>query len=82
MPPKPTESTSAQRLPSLLSAQESGQSLPFHVAIADGGLEVAAKIKSEGDVDNLIQILQTTKPLLQNIYGRQPSALADPPRFA
>jgi hypothetical protein len=51
MPPKPTESTSAQRLPSLLSAQESGQSLPFHVAIADGGLEVAAKIKNEGDVD-------------------------------
>ena len=53
--------------------------MPFHVAITDGGLEVAAKIKSEGDVDNLIQILQTIKPLLQNIYGRYPSVLADLP---
>ena len=79
MPPKPSESNATQRLPSLPSAQESGQSLPFHVAIADGGLEVAARIKSEADVENLIQILQTIKPLLQNIYPRQPSALADPP---
>jgi len=53
--------------------------LPFHVAIADGGLEIAARIKNEGDADNLIQILQTIKPLLQKIYGRQPSALPDPP---
>jgi hypothetical protein len=79
MPPKDTEPNSAQQLPSLPSAQASGQSLPFHVAIADGGLEIAARIKNEGDVDNLIQILQTVKPLLQNIYGRQKSTLADPP---
>jgi hypothetical protein len=32
--------------------------LPFRVAIADGGLEIDAKIKKEADVDNLIQILQ------------------------
>jgi hypothetical protein len=59
-------------------------SLPFHVAIADDGLEIEAKIKKEADLDNLIQILQTIKPLLQNIYGREPGALADlpdPPDF-
>ena len=56
-----------------------GQSLPFHVAIANGGLEITARIKSEADAEKLIQILQTIKPLLQNIYGRQASALADPP---
>jgi hypothetical protein len=47
-------------------------SLPFHVAIADDGLEIEARIKKEKDLDNLIQILQTIKPLLQNIYGREP----------
>ena len=35
--------------------------------------------KNEADAENLIQILQTIKPLLQKIYGRQPSALSDPP---
>src|SRR5271169_3296734 len=79
MPPKATEPTSEQQLPSLPSPQESGQSLPFRVAIADAGLEIAARTKNEEDVENLIQILQTIKPLLQNIYGRSPSALADPP---
>src|SRR5262249_54807234 len=69
--PKVTEPTSARRLPSFPSAHGHGQSLPFHVAIADGGLEIAARIKSEGDAENLIQILQTIKPLLQKIYGRQ-----------
>jgi hypothetical protein len=77
--PKAIEPTSARHLPSLPSAHGNGQSLPFHVAIADGGLEIAARIKSEGDAENLIQILQTITPLLQKIYGRQPSALPDPP---
>ena len=77
--PSLTEPTSAQQLPSSRSAQVGEQSLPFHVAIADGGLEIEAKIKKEADLDNLIQILQTIKPLLQNIYGPQASALADPP---
>jgi hypothetical protein len=53
--------------------------LPFHLAIADGGLEIDAKIKDEADVDRLIQILQTIKPLLQSIYGVQPSVFVDPP---
>jgi hypothetical protein len=53
--------------------------LPFHVAIADSGLEITARIKNEGDAENLIQILQTTKPLLQSIYGQEPTALTDPP---
>jgi hypothetical protein len=79
MPPKATEPTSAQQLPSLPSAQESGHSLPFRVAIADAGLEIAARTKNEEDVENLIQILQTIKPLLRSIYGRSPSDLADPP---
>ena len=79
MPPKPTEPTSAQQLPSLPSAQESGHSLPFRVAITDAGLEIAARIKNEEDVENLIQILQTIKPLLRSIYGRSPNDLADPP---
>ena len=78
MPPKAAEPSSAQQLP-LPSAQGSGQSLPFHVAIADGGLEVAARIRSEGDAEKLVQILQTIKPLLPNIYGQQPSAVADSP---
>ena len=77
--PKAAEPSSAQPLPSMPSDQESGPSLPFHVAIADGGLEIMAKIKKEADVDKLIQILQTIKPLLQSIYGRQPSVLTDPP---
>ena len=77
--PTKAEPTSAQQLPSLPSAHGSRQSLPFHVAIADGGLEIDAKIKNETDVDKLIQILQTIKPLLRDIYGQQPSVLADPP---
>jgi hypothetical protein len=66
-------------LPLIPSDQGSLPSLPFHVAIADGGLEIEARIKKERDLDNLIQILQTIKPLLQNIYGREPNALVDPP---
>ena len=77
--PKTTEPTSAQHLASPPSDKERGQSLPFHVAIADGGLEITARTKNEEDVDNLIHILQTIKPLLQSIYGQQPSVLADPP---
>ena len=78
-PNKATEPTSVENLPLISSDQGSLSSLPFHVAIAAGGLEIAARIKSEGDAENLIQILQTIKPLLQKIYGRQPSALPDPP---
>ena len=77
--PKTTEPTSAQHLASPPSDKERGQSLPFHVAIADGGLEITARTKNEEDVDNLIHILQTIKPLLRDIYGQQPSVLADPP---
>ena len=73
-PNKATEPTSVQNLPLISSDQGSLPSLPFHVAIADGGLEIDAKIKNEADVDRLIQILQTIKPLLQSIYGRQPCA--------
>ena len=79
MPLKATEPTSAQPLPPLPSTQGSGQSLPFHVAIADGGLEITARIKNERDAENLIQILDTIKPLLQNIYGQEATAHADPP---
>ena len=78
-PNKATEPTSVQNLPLISSDQGSLPSLPFHVAIADGGLEIDAKIKNEADVDRLIQILQTIKPLLQSIYGRQPSVSVDPP---
>jgi hypothetical protein len=52
--------------------------LPFHVAITDDGLEIEAKIKNERDLEKLIKILQTIRPLLQNIYGQEPSTLADP----
>jgi hypothetical protein len=31
------------------------------------------------DLEKLIKILQTIRPLLQNIYGREPSTLADSP---
>jgi hypothetical protein len=78
-PDKATTPTSVQNLPLISCDQGSLPSLPFHVAIANGGLEIAARIKSEGDAENLIQILQTIKPLLQKIYGRQPSTLPDPP---
>ena len=74
-----TQPTSARNLPLSPSSQGSLPSLPFHVAIADGGLEIEAKISNEADADKLIQILQTIKPLLQNIYGREPSPLASPP---
>jgi hypothetical protein len=63
---------------SQLIPSDEGPSLPFHVAIADGGLEIDAKIKNGSDVDKLIQILQTIKPILQSIYGLQPSVFADP----
>jgi hypothetical protein len=78
-PDKATTPTSVQNLPLISCDQGSLPSLPFHVAIANGGLEIAARIKSEGDAENLIQIRQTIKPLLQKIYGRQPSTLPDPP---
>ena len=68
--------TSVQNSPLIRSDQ--GSSLPFHVGIADGGIEIDAKIKNGADLDKLIQILQTIKPLLQSIYGLQPSAFADP----
>jgi len=68
-----------QYLPLIPSDQGSLPSLPFHVAITDGGLEIEARIKKEQDLEKLIKILQTIKPLLQNIYGREPSTLADPP---
>jgi hypothetical protein len=77
--PNAAEPSSVQNLPSISSDQGSSPSLPFHVAIANGGLEIDAKIKNEADVDRLIQILQTIKPLLQSIYGRQPSVFVDPP---
>jgi hypothetical protein len=76
LPTEATEPSSAQNLPSIPSNQ--GPSLPFHVAIADGGLEIDAKIKNEADADKLIQILQTIKPLLRSIYGLQPRVFADP----
>ena len=78
-PNKATKPTSVPNLPLIPSDQGSLPSLPFRVAIADGGLEIEARIKKERDLDNLIQILQTIKPLLQNIYGREPSTLADSP---
>ena len=53
--------------------------MPFHVAIADDGLEIAARIKQEADVENLIRILQSIKPLLRNIYGQESTAFGDPP---
>jgi hypothetical protein len=48
------------------------------MAIADGGLEIDAKIKNEADADKLIRILRTIKPLLQSIYGLQPSVFVGP----
>jgi len=80
-PNKATEPTSAQQLTSPPSDKGRGQSLPFHVAIADGGLEITARTKNQEDVDNLIHILQTIKPLLRDIYGQQPSVFADPPEI-
>ena len=79
MATKAAEPTSEQHLPSPPSAQVREQSLPFHVAIADGGLEIAARIKLERDVDNLVRVLQTIKPLLQNLYGRELNVVGDPP---
>jgi len=63
---------------SLLIPSDQGPPLPFHVAIADDGLEIDAKIKNEADADKLIQILQAIKPLLQSIYGLQPSVFVGP----
>jgi hypothetical protein len=73
-----TEPTSPKNLPLTPSDQKSSPSLPFHVAIADGGLEIEAKISNEADADKLIQILQTIKPLLQSIYGLQAGVFAGP----
>lgn len=74
---KATEPTSVQNSPLIPPDRGSLPLLPFHVAIADGGLEIEAKITNEHDLEKLIKILQTIRPLLQNIYGREPSNLAD-----
>jgi hypothetical protein len=79
MSTKAAEPTSEQQSPSPPSARVREQSLPFHVAIADGGLEISAKIRYERDLDNLVRVLQTMKPLLQNIYGREPNVIDDTP---
>lgn len=42
--------------------------MPFHVAITDDGLEIEAKMKNERDLEKLIKILQTIRPLLHNVY--------------
>ena len=78
-PNKATEPTSVQNSPLIPSDRGSLPLLPFHVAITDGGLEIEAKIKKERDLEKLIEILQTIRPLLQNIYGREPNALVNPP---
>ena len=78
MPPKATDSTSAEQLLSVAPGQGSGGSLPFRVAVADSGLEVAASIKNERDLDKLIQVLQAVKPVLRTIYAPQPGVLVDP----
>jgi len=81
-PNKATEPTSVQNSPLIPSDRGSLPLLPFHVAITDGGLAIEAKIKKGKDLEKLIKILQTIRPLLQNIYGREPSTLADSPDSA
>src|SRR5690242_12607061 len=78
-PNKATKPTSVPNLPLISSDQGNLPSLPFHVAIADGGLEIEARIKKESDLYNLIQLLQTINPLLQNIYGQKQIPLVNPP---
>ena len=46
-PNKATKPTSVPNLPLIPSDQGSLPSLPFRVAIADGGLEIEARIKKE-----------------------------------
>src|SRR4029077_6741899 len=75
-PNKATEPTSVQNSPLIPSDRGSLPLLPFQVAITNGGLEIAAKIKKERDLEKLIKILQTIRPLLQDIYGREPNTLA------
>jgi hypothetical protein len=77
MPPNATVPTSAQQLPLLPSPQESGQSLPFRVAIADAGLEIAARNQKRGRRRRRHPDTTNDKPALQNVYGR--SSSADPP---
>jgi hypothetical protein len=79
MPPSATVPTSTQQLPLLPSPQESGQSLPFRVALADAGLKIAARNQKRGKHRRRHPDTTNDKPALQNIYGRSSSALADPP---
>jgi hypothetical protein len=79
MPLKATEPTLEQQLPSLPSAQESGQSLPFHVAIADAELEIAARNQKRGRRRRRRPDTTNDKSTLQNICGRSSSSLAYPP---
>jgi hypothetical protein len=65
-------------VPPPLSASATGESWPFSVSLTEAGLEVGARIKSEGDVESLIQILQTMKPLLTTIYGHPRVAVVVP----
>jgi len=52
--------------------------LPFNVALTGMGLEIGARIKNESDVESLIQILQTMKPLLGTIYGQPRTTVVAP----
>jgi hypothetical protein len=44
-------------------------SLPFNVAITGLGVEVDGRLTTAADIDKLVQILETMKPLLGTIYG-------------
>jgi hypothetical protein len=57
---------------------ETEGALPFNVALTGGGLEIGARIKSERDIESLIQILQTMKPLLPTIYGQPKTTAVSP----
>jgi hypothetical protein len=79
MPPKlpdPPASTGNQ-LPVLPPGTTEG-TLPFNVAITAGGVEVGARLMTEGDVDKLVQTLETMKPLLAVIYGQPRVSVVEP----
>lgn len=76
MPPKIDAPSHQSPIPPPSLGASDG-TLPFTVALTGAGLEIGARIKNESDVESLIQILETMKPLLPAVYG-QPKATIVP----
>jgi hypothetical protein len=72
----PLASKGAIPIPPPAGAADS--SLPFNVAITGSGVEIGARLTVAADIDKLVQILETMKPLLGTLYGSPRTVVVEP----